>query len=333
MQFLLYIAPVLSFIVALLSMPLWIRYLKRIGLVVPDKNKKDQKKLIPISGGIVVLCGMLAGIMLYIFIQIFYYDKGGQGSLLYMFAAVTTVMLITFIGFLDDLIVNKHIGESTGLKQWQKPILTLLTAVPLMVVKAGTTFFYVPFIPGIDRLDVGLMYPLLFVPIGIVGASNMINMLGGLNGLEAGMGLIYMGSMSLYAYANERYAAAAIAAIVFAALFAFWLYNKFPARIFPGDSLTYLLGASLVSVAILGNLEKAALILSVPFFVEFLLKWRSRFKAKSYGIYKNGKIMSYYEKIYSIPHIWMRAGKFTEKQVVVYCMLIELFFAGLIWIV
>ncbi|MEK6812753.1 MAG: hypothetical protein AABX86_01410 [Nanoarchaeota archaeon] len=333
MQFLLYLAPVLSFVTALLSMPLWIRYLKRIDLVVPDKNKKDQKKLIPISGGMTVICGILAGIMLYIFIQIFYYDRGGQGSLLYMFAALMTIIIITFIGFLDDLIVNKHIGESTGLRQWQKPILTLCAAIPLMVVKAGTTFFYVPFIPGIDRLDVGILYPLVFVPIGIVGASNMINMLGGLNGLEAGMGLIYMGSMGLYAYANERYAAAAIAAIVFAALLAFWLYNKYPAKIFPGDSLTYLLGASLVSVAIIGNLEKAALILSIPFFIEFLLKWRSKFKAKSYGSYKNGKIQSYYEKIYSIPHIWTRTGKYTEKQVVTFCILIEVFFAGLIWIV
>ncbi|MDO8555713.1 MAG: hypothetical protein Q7R96_00890 [Nanoarchaeota archaeon] len=333
MQLLLYLAPLLSFLVAYLSLPIWIRYLNRIGLVVPDKNKKDQKKLIPISGGMAVLCGFLAGIMVYIFVQIFYYDKGGQGSLIYMFAALTTILIITFIGFLDDLIINKHIGESTGLKQWQKPLLTLFAAVPLMVVKAGTTFFYVPFIVGFDRLDVGLLYPLLFVPIGIVGASNMINMFGGFNGLEAGMGLVYLGMTSLYAYANERYAAAAIGIIVCGALLAFFLFNKYPAQIFPGDSLTYLLGASLVSMAIIGNLEKAALLCAIPFFVEFFLKWRSGFTAKTYGSYKHGKVISYYgDKVYSIPHFFTRTGKFTEKQVVFCCILIQLFFSSLMWV-
>jgi len=330
MQILLYSAPLLAFIVTFISTPVWIRYLRRIGLVVPDKNKKDQPK-IAFSGGLAVFSGFLAGMMWYIFIQIFYYDKGGQGSLIYMFAAIATILIITFIGFLDDLIINKHIGESTGLKQWQKPLLTLVAAIPLMVVKAGTTFFAVPFI---GRVDIGLWYPLLLVPIGIVGASNMINMLAGFNGLEAGMGLVYLSSLSLYAYVNQRFAAAALGIIIVASLLAFFLFNKYPAKIFPGDSLTYLLGASLVSLAILGNMERAALIVSIPFFVEFLLKWRSRFKAKSYGKFKDGKIVSYHDKqIYSIPHLLTRTGKFSEKQVVWFCIGIELLFAGLMWVV
>src|SRR3990167_6317914 len=101
MQLLLYVAPVLACIVTFFSSSFWIRYLKRIGLVVPDKNKKGTP-LVAISGGLAVFSGFLAGLMWYIFIQIFYYDKGGQGSLLLMFGALATIMLITFIGFLDD---------------------------------------------------------------------------------------------------------------------------------------------------------------------------------------------------------------------------------------
>ncbi|MDO8628486.1 MAG: hypothetical protein Q7R56_01910 [Nanoarchaeota archaeon] len=329
MQLLLYLAPLLACLVTFFSTPFWIRYLKRIGLVVPDKNKKNTP-LVPISGGLAVFSGFLAGLMWYIFVQIFYYYKGGQGSLLYMFAALATIMLITFIGFLDDLIVNKHIGESTGLKQWQKPLLTLVAAIPLMVVKAGTTLFYVPFI---GRVDVGVLYPLLLVPLGIVGASNMVNMLAGLNGLEAGMGVVYLSSLSLYAYVNQRFAAAALGIIVVGSLLAFLWFNKYPARLLPGDSLTYLLGASLVSIAILGNIEKAALIASIPFFIECLLKWRSHFKAKSYGKWKNGKVLSLHDKIYSIPHVLTISGKFTEKQVVWFCIAIVVFFSGLLWVV
>ena len=76
-----------------------------------------------------------------------------------------------------------------------------------------------------------------------------------------------MGMLGIYAYVNERHVATLIAFLSVAALLAFLIYNKFPAKILPGDSLTYLLGGALASVAILGNMEKAALIVSIPFFM------------------------------------------------------------------
>jgi len=60
-----------------------------------------------------------------------------------------------------------------------------------------------------------------------------------------GMGLVYMGMLSLYAYTKGSEIGFAIAIITFCALLAFLLFNKYPAKILPGDSLTYLLGASL----------------------------------------------------------------------------------------
>ncbi|MDP2841599.1 MAG: hypothetical protein Q8O17_04910 [Candidatus Methanoperedens sp.] len=41
--------------------------------------------------------------------------------------------------------------------------------------------------PFLGTLDIGLLYPLLIIPIGMIGASNAFNMLAGYNGLEAGM--------------------------------------------------------------------------------------------------------------------------------------------------
>ncbi len=63
-----------------------------------------------------------------------------------------------------------------------------------------------------------------------------------------------------------------------------------------------------------------------------MLKLRGKFKPQSYGYLKDGKIHSRYKKIYSIPHLFTRTGNFTEKQVVFYVILIELFFSSLIWL-
>ena len=328
MSYVPFLAAVLSFIVTYIATNWLIRYLRKINLVVKDMNKKNTR-LVPISGGLAVMAGIFIGVMFYIFYQTFYYKY--TATLLYIFAGLTSIIMITFVGFVDDLIIKKSKESSAGLKQWQKPLLTLSAAVPLMVVNAGVTTLWLPIL---GRTDMGLIYPLIFIPIGVVGAANMVNMLAGFNGIEVGMGIIYTGMLGLYAYVNNREVAAVIALIALFALIAFYFYNRYPAKILPGDSLTYLLGGIIASIAILGNIEKAAIIASTPFFVEFVLKLRSKFKAKSHGYYKNGKIMSYHNnKIYSIPHILTRTGKYTEKQVFWFMIIIELIFSSLIWVI
>lgn len=326
------IVPILIFIVSffstLLAMPWMIRYLKRINLVVKDQNKKD-KPLIPISGGLAVMGGIFLGLMTYICIRTFIFND--TNLLLYFFAAITAILLISVVGFIDDSIIKRGRDASAGLKQWQKPLLTLIAAIPLVAIKAGVSSIFVPFI---GNVNLGLVYPLIVVPLIVIYLSNAVNLLAGFNGLEAGLGLIYTGMLGLYAYANGSYVAAVIALTTFAALLAFLKFNWYPAKIFPGDSLTYLLGAVLACIAILGNLEKAVFIISIPFLIEFLLKATSKFKAQSFGYWKNGKIFSLHEnKIYSLTHLFTRTGKFTEKQIVIFLMLIELIFALLIWIV
>ena len=120
---------------------------------------------------------------------------------------------------------------------------------------------------------------------------------------------------------------------IFAALVAFYFYNKFPAKIFPGDSLTYLLGGSIAVIGIIGDIEKAAIVVSIPFIIEFLLKFRSKFKAQSYGYYLNGKVKSDYKKIYSLLHLFTRSGKYTEKQIVYMMIFLELIISSFIWLI
>src|SRR3989338_1573857 len=318
----------ISFFIVLITTPWWINhFLKKIHLEVKDQNKEGTP-LVTLSGGIPVLSGILAGILFFIFIRTFSPVDSGlildAKNLSAIFAALISLSIITFIGFLDDLVIENK-DNSSGLKQWQKPFLTVFAAVPLIAVSLGTTQMGLPFI-GV--IDFGILYPLLLVPIGVVGASNMVNMLAGFNGLETGMGIIYLGSLGLFAYHQHEYVAALLALVSFAALLAFFFYNKTPAKILAGDSLTYLLGGVLAIIAIIGNLERAALILSIPFFIEFILKARSNFKAQTYCYWKDGKIHSKSgKKIYSIPHLFTRTGRFTEKQIVWIMIAIEAFFS------
>ncbi|MEK6856936.1 MAG: hypothetical protein AABX49_02890 [Nanoarchaeota archaeon] len=340
MNLVLIICMIISFSVVYYLTPWSIRYLRRIDLVVKDQHKEG-KPLVPISGGMTVLAGLFIGFMSFIFFNTFFPNGGdlylNNQVLMFLLSGLIAIMMISFVGFIDDLFIRGDKETSSGLRQWQKPLLTLAAAIPLMVVNSGVSKIALPYF-GI--VDTGLLYPLILIPIGVVGAANMVNMLAGFNGLETGMGIVYTGMLGLYSYFSregiyysERTATAVFAFIVFSALVAFYFFNRTPAKILPGDSLTYLLGGTIAVIAIIGNLERAALIISIPFLFEFIFKLRGKFEKQSYGYYENGKVKSFYDKIYSLPHILTRTGKFTEKQVVYTFILVELFFSSLIWII
>jgi len=314
-----------------------IRFLKRIQLVVHDQNKAG-KPLVPISGGLAVLGGVVVGFMVYVFYRTFFSYFTGCDALSYveimlLFAALLSLFIVVIIGFLDDLAINRDRLESGGLKQWQKPLLTLAAAIPLMVIGAGFSEMNIPFIN--ITINFGLFYPLLLIPLAVVFSSNMVNMLAGINGMEAGMGLVYMGMLAVYAFVNNRILASLIAFLIFCSLLGYWKFNKYPAKILPGDSLTYLLGGGLAIVAIIGNIEKAVLIVSIPFIIEFFLKFRSGFQADSFGHFKDGAVCRIGDdkRIYSLTHLFLNKGKFSEKEIAYKFMMIELVFCLLMWVI
>jgi UDP-N-acetylglucosamine--dolichyl-phosphate N-acetylglucosaminephosphotransferase len=308
-------------------------FLHKAGIKVKDLNKQDEPE-IPLSGGVAVLAGYFFGLMFFIFNMTFNIItpalKIFQQNLTSIFASVISVILVTFIGFIDDLSVRlakEHIY--IGLKQWHKPMLTLIAATPLIVINAGESVMYFPFI---QQIHLGSLYPLIIIPVAFVGASNMVNLLEGYNGLAATMALAYLPMLAAFGLKYDRPIGAMLALIALGCVFAFYLYNRYPSRIFPGDSLTYFLGGILASIAIVGDMEKPTLIVSIPFFIEFILKARGKFQKQSYGYFKDGKIHCRYDKLYSIPHIFALSGKFTEKQIVLFHFFIALFFSSFIWI-
>ncbi len=315
--------------------PTFISFLKNIGVLSTDVHK-SKKPLIPISGGLCVVTGLLAGLFVYIGINTFVYNRTAE--LTDLFAALTSILIITFTGFLDDLNckLEEHEGfkYKKGLKQWQKPLLTLPAAIPLMAISAGTTTMSIPFL---GPVNFGILYPLFIVPAAIVGAANMVNLLGGFNGIEAGMGIIYTFSLGMYSlYINES-----ISAILFltssVCLAAFFMFNMVPAKILSGDSLTYLLGGVVAVGTIIGNIEKFALFTMVLFIFEGILKFKSYFEmgkfATSLGeLGKKGLLKPKYDKVYSLTHLAMSEDGSTEKEVVIKLVLAQVVVSIIPWI-
>ncbi len=317
-----------SFLSTLIVTPLLARFLYKVGIVGIDQHKKD-KPVIASSGGICVATGVLAGLLTFIGLETFV--TGFSSNVIDLLAIISSVLIVTLIGLFDDLnivskkVVTKDVKDiRIGLPQWVKPLLTLPAAIPLMVISVGNSQINLPLF-GI--VDVGIIYPLLLIPLGVVGASNAINMLGGFNGLEAGMGIVYMLGLGIFAVITQNQIAI-LFLVTAASLLAFIKFNWFPAKILPGDSLTYLLGSLLAAGVIAGNMQKLGIIIMIPFFVELILKLRSGFKASSLGkVRKDGTLENTYgKKVYSLTHVLMVFGRFTEKQITTILILVVVLF-------
>ncbi len=290
-----YLSVFISFFVTFLVLPYWIKRAREHHLLLVDVHKTDKRE-VPGLGGLIVVFGIVMGVMAYVALHTFYYDN--QRNALVLFAATSSITLSALIGLVDDLL-----GRKIGLRQYQKPILTIFVALPMMVINAGTSVVTLPFL---GQVNLGNIFPLLFIPAGIVGASNAFNMVAGMNGLEAGMGLILTGTLGYIAYNNGSIPAAIVAACVFFAVLAFWLYNKYPARIFCGNTFTYSIGTSIALIAILGNIEKYALILFLPYYIEFLLKMRGFMQKETLvNVRQDGTLVHRYRKWYALPHVVM----------------------------
>ena len=331
------VSVVIAFLTTFILTPRIIEFLHIAQIVAVDLHKKEKPKR-PSSGGICVGAGILAGTFSYVGITTFSFAASTpsiQISSMLLLAVISSILIATLGGLLDDLNVRTRavptkdgLNVKIGFPQWVKPLLTLPAAVPLMVIRAGTTRMALPII-GV--LDFGLLYPLVIIPVGFVAASNMVNNLGGFNGLEAGMGVVYTFSLGLFAWITGGVQAAVLLFTACAALLAFLRFNWFPAKILAGDSLTYLLGSLVAAGVIVGDMQRAGLIVLFPFIVEFFLNARSKFKASSLGkLRDDGKLDAPYgRKIYSWTHICMNLGKLTEREVTVVMIFVQVLFAAI----
>ena len=311
-----------------------------------DFHKRD-KPLLPWSAGIPVVVGLMVGVLIFVFFAVFVFND--SSSLIELFAGMTTIMIAVFVGFLDDLNVRetkirnydyeneqKRYVTGLSLRRWVKPLLTLPAAIPLMVINAGHS---TAILPWIGSVDLGLYYPLLIVPIGVVVGTNMINMTGGYNGLEAGMGAVYTLTLGIFALTHGAPSAAVIFISAFGALLGVLRFNFFPARILSGDSLQYLLGAVLVTGAVLGDMQKVTAVAVLPLIVNAAYKVYLRFfKLKFFPgelgvLQRNGTIRSKYNRSYTIINLLLRKGRFTERQIVLVMIGIEAIFSILAFLV
>lgn len=330
-SFLTIILPALfAFVSSIAAIKYIMPYFYDAGIVAEDRNKKVVKK-IPGSGGIAVAIGITIGILAYTFGASFIFNA--IVSVPDILAVALSILLIASVGFVDDINVKENRVKSTGmddirqgLKQWQKPLLTIIGALPLMAINAGVSSINIPFV---GLINFGIIYPIVIIPIMVIFVANAYNLLGGFNGLEASMGLVAGIGLLIYSLLYGNSIGFLLSSVLVGALLAFLIFNWYPAKILPGDSFTYCVGGALVAIMVIGNAEGFGLIIFIPWIIEFLLHLKGRFNVTDLGIrQKDGTLKAPYGKrIYSLTHIAMNIKKkVRERDVTIMLAALEVLF-------
>eukprot|EP00192_Tetraselmis_astigmatica_P012961 CAMPEP_0117655980 /NCGR_PEP_ID=MMETSP0804-20121206/4562_1 /TAXON_ID=1074897 /ORGANISM="Tetraselmis astigmatica, Strain CCMP880" /LENGTH=410 /DNA_ID=CAMNT_0005462355 /DNA_START=130 /DNA_END=1359 /DNA_ORIENTATION=- len=284
--------------------PVIARSTQNRGLFGYDINKKGTvagEKKVPESLGLAV--GLVFLVCIILFQQLHYYDASGvltflssgmKGTmdremvadawLVDFNAALATICFMLFLGFADDVLDIP----------WRvKLALPLLASLPLLVAYSGGTAILIPKplqgITGLPNLlELGILYKMYMLLLACF-CTNSINILAGVNGLEAGQTLILGFAVLLHnllelakssdpVVGDGHLFSAFLMLPLITTTLGLLAFNWYPSQVFVGDTFTYFAGMALGVAGILGHFSETLLLFFAPQVVNFLYSIPQLFK-------------------------------------------------------
>ena len=209
-----------SFIITFLAIPVVIQVAEKKKLYdIPDERKLHTR-LVASLGGVGIFGGFILASLLSI--------QGYQNpEFQYFFAAA---IIIFFLGLKDDIMIlsasKKFVGQ--------------IIAASILIHLGGIRLDSMHGLLGFNELPEGFGLALSYLTIIVV--INSFNLIDGVDGLAASLGVLTMTVFGAYFFAIEYQAYALMAFAMAGSLVAFLIFNHSPAKIFMGDSGSLMIG-------------------------------------------------------------------------------------------
>ena len=265
------LAVLLAGIVSYAMTPQVKRFAESVGAVDQPSARRINDHPVPRMGGIAIFCGFMLSMLL--FAELTQQVKG----------IIIGAVIIALMGAFDDMY---------NLSPWIKfagQFLAAGVAVACGVVVNGFT----QFIAFGETIYLSSIVAIIVTVLWIVGCTNAINFIDGLDGLAVGMTTISAGTLFFISLRIADVNITVILACLIGACLGFLPYNWNPAKIFMGDVGSQMLGFVLSTVSVIGLFKMHALVtillpvlaMAVPLadtafaIIRRLLKGQSPFKA------------------------------------------------------
>ncbi len=244
------IGTIIAFIIGLFLMPLVIAYSEKKGLLDKPDERKIHSHPIPRLGGIAIWISAILSFISLIILSYYPYRSLLSGLLL-------GSSLMFLLGLIDDIY---------NLEAKFKFTIQIIIASIVFCLGVKITTLFIPFI-GLVKLHPLLSY---FGTIAwIVGISNAVNFIDGVDGLAGSVITISSVTLGLIAISltPADTVSALVAFILAGSMLGFLTYNFHPAKIFMGDSGALFGGFLLASLSILYQMKSADIKMYVPLLI------------------------------------------------------------------
>jgi UDP-GlcNAc:undecaprenyl-phosphate/decaprenyl-phosphate GlcNAc-1-phosphate transferase len=235
---------IVSLVASLLLTPVARRLAFSLGAVGNPGGRNVHSCGIPRLGGLAMTVGWCVSVLVMLRVEGFSNATlGHQGAKL--FGIITGALALCVIGAVDDV---------RGLRAAYK-----LVAQVVVATAAYACGFHIDAVtlPLVGTLSMGV-FALPVTVIWIVGITNAVNLIDGLDGLAAGVGFFAALTSFVIAYVTGNSFVGLLSAGLMGVLAGFLFFNFNPARIFMGDSGSYFLGFVLATVPLSGAMQQKA---------------------------------------------------------------------------
>lgn len=264
---------VLAFAVTAVLGPIFIPWLHKLkfGQEIREEGPKwhQKKSGTPTMGGIM----FIVGIGIAVIVNFIILAAGGRVDSVTGRGMLVFIIAFGFgiIGFIDDyikVVKKRNLGLTAAQKFILQLVLTAVYVISLYFMGSLETDIYIPFVKYSITLPIWLYIPfIMFVMVGVVNAVNLTDGLDGLASSVTVVVSVFFMFASFMVFDSEGMGLSYFSAAVVGGLLAFLIYNKYPAKVFMGDTGSLFLGAS---VALMGIDLKMEIFLIPVGFVYFM---------------------------------------------------------------
>ncbi len=244
------IGSIISYLLGVFIVPFVIYFSKKQGLVDKPGGRKIHSHPVSRLGGIAIWASTILTFLVLVLLSYYPY-----GSLLSGILLGSSLMFL--LGLIDDIFC---------LNAKFKLFIQIAIATIVFLLGIRIDSIYNPF--G-DPINLGIVFSYIITLLWIVGISNAVNFIDGVDGLAGSIITISSVTLGLIAVAMVPPSpiSALIAFILAGSMLAFLTYNFNPAKIFMGDSGALFSGFLLATLSITGVMKTAALSMMVPLFI------------------------------------------------------------------
>jgi UDP-GlcNAc:undecaprenyl-phosphate GlcNAc-1-phosphate transferase len=234
--------------VAALSTPIVKRFALSIGAVDrPNDRKVSHRAAMPLLGGLAVGLGCGSGLVAAYFLA----SGDGLSIRIAGFAAGATILLLA--GAWDDRFT---------MPATRKLLFQIMAAAIAIESGFRVDLFSDPITGTTFEVPLWILWPVSL--LWIVGVTNAMNLIDGLDGLSSGLGAIIAATLTIICWQAGQWMGVVIGLSLFGALIGYLPFNFPPARIFLGDTGSQLIGFGLSLLALEGYRKAAFLAFIVP---------------------------------------------------------------------